>query len=148
MDDVVQQRQQRLVACLAQHQCIGQVVDVLRRAGEMNEFTYRLQFRVAGDLFLEEILDRLDVVVGGALDILDPLGVLLTELVDDVVQHALRMRTQWRHLGDPVVLCQRLQPAHLDDNPVAYQAVLTENRAQRFRPGTVTTIDGGDGGKL
>ena len=114
----------------------------------MYELTHCLQLCITGNLFLEEILHRLDVMVGGALDILDPLGILLAELVDDIVQHVLRVLAQWRHLADTRVLCQRLQPAHLNNNPVAYQAVFTEDRAQGFRFGTVAAIDGGNGSKL
>ena len=56
----------------------------------MHEFADRLQFRVAGDLFLEEIFHRLDVVIGGALDVLDALRILLAEILDDGVEHVAR----------------------------------------------------------
>ena len=72
-------RQQTLVQPLAQHQSMGEVVDVLGGAGEMDELCDRLQLgqRVGnrGDLFLDEIFHGLDVVVGGALDRLDLFGI-------------------------------------------------------------------------
>jgi len=42
----------------------------------VHEFLGRAEFGVIADTFLEEILDRLDVVVRRALDRLDALGVL------------------------------------------------------------------------
>ena len=41
----------------------------------MDELQRRAEFLVVLQLFLDEIFDRLDVVVGGALDLLDALGV-------------------------------------------------------------------------
>jgi hypothetical protein len=58
---------------------VAQVVDVLRGAGEVDELRHRRQLRVVADPLLQEILDRLDVVVGGALDGLDRLGIVVRE---------------------------------------------------------------------
>jgi hypothetical protein len=50
-----------------QHQRMRQVVDVFRGAGEVDEFAHPHHFRVAGQLVLQEVFDRLDVVIGGFL---------------------------------------------------------------------------------
>ena len=82
-DHAVERRQQHAVARIAQHQRVGEIVDVLARAREMDEFPGRGEFGVAGDLLLDEVLDCLDVVVGGALDFLDALAVGFAEGVAD-----------------------------------------------------------------
>jgi glutathione S-transferase len=68
-DERVQPRQHHLLARLLQHQRVGQVVDVLRGAGEVDEFERALHFPVPAEPGLQPVLDRLDVVVGAALDI-------------------------------------------------------------------------------
>ena len=63
---------ERLLA-IAQHERVGHVVDVLARAGEVDELK-RLRAGLperGGELLLEEILYRLDVVVRRPLDFLD-----------------------------------------------------------------------------
>ena len=60
----------------------------------MNKFTDGFQFGIAGDFFLEEVFNRLDVMVGGPLDILDALCVLFTEFFNNVVEYLLGMSTE------------------------------------------------------
>ncbi len=96
----------------------------------MKELANGCQFFIAFNFFLEEILDRLDVVVGGALDVLDALGILFAELLDDVVEHALGMAAECRNLRYPFVGRQCLQPAHLYQNTVMDQAEFAEYRPQ------------------
>ncbi|KAG1244633.1 hypothetical protein G6F68_015371 [Rhizopus microsporus] len=72
--DAVQGRQQHFAAGLFQHQAVAEVVDVFAGAGEMHEFQRRSQLGVVLQLFLDEVLHRLDVVVGGALDLLHARG--------------------------------------------------------------------------
>ena len=62
-----------------QHQRMAGVVDVLAGAGEVHELGRRRQLGMALEAGLEPVLDRLDVVVGRALDVLDGLGVGLGE---------------------------------------------------------------------
>jgi len=56
----------------------------------MNEFTHRLQFGMPRDPLLQEILDCLDIVIGGPLDGLDPLGIRYAEAVHDTYEHGQR----------------------------------------------------------
>ncbi len=64
------QRQHHVITAFAQHQGVGQVVDVLAGAGEADELADSGQFRQLEPLLLEQVFDGLYVVVGGALDLL------------------------------------------------------------------------------
>ena len=79
-------RQQYILHAIAQHQRVGEVVDVLGGAGKVHEFSNVLQLRVAGKALLDEILNRLDVVVGGGLNGLDALCICFAEVTGDGVQ--------------------------------------------------------------
>jgi len=147
VDQPIQLRQQRLRARLAQHQSVGEIVDVLGRAGEVDEFANRLQFGVAGDFLLEQVFDRLHVMVGGAFDVLDPLGVGETEFLDQPIENVHSMLAQGRHFGDAGMASQRLQPAYLYQHPMANQAVLAENRPQIGSFIAVAAVDGRNGGQ-
>ena len=70
-----QRRHQHVAARPGDHQVVGEVVDVFRRAGEMDEFGGARDLGHVGEALLQPVLDRLDVVIGRALDRLDPLGV-------------------------------------------------------------------------
>src|SRR5271155_1938632 len=52
-----------------QDQGIGEVVDILARAGEVDDFQRELRIK-RGQAFLEKIFDRLDVVIGLRLQFL------------------------------------------------------------------------------
>ena len=147
VDALVQRRQQRLGPRLAQHQRIGQIVDVFGGTGEMDEFADRFQFGVAGDFFLEQILDRLHVVVGGALDVLDPLGVRQAKVLDQPAQDMEGVLAQRRHFRDAGMTGQRLQPAHLHPYPMADQAVFAEDRPQLGGLVGIAPVDGGNRGQ-
>jgi glutathione S-transferase len=127
IDQLVGGGQQGLVARLAQHQRVGEVVNVLGGAGEVDELGDRLELGVAGDALLEEVLDRLDVVIGRALDVLDALGILLGEAVEDAVEQAHGMFAQRRHLGDARLVREGLEPADLDQDAMPDKAIFTED---------------------
>lgn len=112
--DLAHQWQQHVVTAGAQHQRVGQVVDVFAGAGEVDELADLGQLRQLGSLLLEEVFDRLDVVVGGALDFLDALGVLKFEIGGQVVQQGIGFGGERRHFADLRVGGQALQPAHFD----------------------------------
>ena len=52
----------------------------------MDKLGDRVQFCHVGDFFLEEILNRFDVVVGGALDRFDALCIFYAEIGDDFIK--------------------------------------------------------------
>src|SRR5690606_784150 len=139
--------EQDLVAAGLQHQPVGGVVDVLGGAGEVDELGDGVELGIGGDAFLDEVLHRLDVVVGGFLDVLDALGVRFAEAGGDVVEQGVGRGAEGRHLGDAGMGGETLQPADLDDHPVFDQAKLTENLPKRRGLGAVAAVDGGNGGE-
>ncbi len=52
----------------------------------MDEFQHGCRFRVAGQLLAQPVFDGFYVVVGGSLDVLDRLGIGLTEVFVQGVQ--------------------------------------------------------------
>ena len=80
LDDAVDGRQHHFVAGRAQHQRMRGVVDVLGSAGEMDELAGGGHFGITGQALLEEVFDRLDVVIGPAFLRLDRLGVGIAEV--------------------------------------------------------------------
>ncbi len=128
-DDLVELRQQYLAACFAQHQRVGEVVDVFGGAGEVDEFADGFQLGIAGDLFLEEVFHRFDVVIGGALDVLDALCVFLAEVGSDCVEHIAGVFAECRYFRNTDVCGQRLQPADFHQYTMTDQPVFTEDRA-------------------
>lgn len=71
----IHRRQEHVVASRLQHQRVGEVVDVFRRAREMHELSMGGEARNGLELGLDEILDRFDVVIGGRLDLTHGRGV-------------------------------------------------------------------------
>ncbi|KPW88614.1 hypothetical protein ALO79_200004 [Pseudomonas syringae pv. castaneae] len=96
----------------------------------MDELTDVGQFRQLGRLLLEQVLDRLDVVVGSAFDLFDALGVLQREILCQGVQHRVGFGGKRRDFADGGVGGQALEPAHFNQDAGTDQAVLAENRAQ------------------
>ena len=68
-----------------------------------------------GEFLLEEVLDGLDVVVGGLLDVLDALRVRQGELGGDLVDR-LRLRGRELALADLRIRRKRLEPRALDEH--------------------------------
>ena len=141
------QRQQHAVTALAQHQRVGQVVDVLAGAGEVDEFVDGSQLRQLLGLLLEQVFHGLHVVVGGALEFLDALGVLQLEVLGQAVQQRIGFGGEGRHFRNAGMLGQALQPAHFYQDAVLDQAELAEDRAQSVCLAGVTAIDGGNRGE-
>jgi hypothetical protein len=148
LDDGIEFRQQHLLPRLVEHQRIGQVVDVLAGAGEMHELQRRLERRVAFQPFLEEVLDRLDVVVGGRLDLLDVRGVGDGEAVGERAQAADGVVVEGGQFGDGGLRRQRQQPFDLHTHAGADQPVLGEDRPQRVDLARIAAVERGQGEEL
>ena len=80
---LVDSGQQNIVACITNHQGISKIVDILRGAAEMDEFHRSAEFLMPRDFLFKEVFHRFDVMIGGALDCLDGLGVLNREVISD-----------------------------------------------------------------
>jgi len=70
----------------------------------VNELAASLQFLVTGNLFFQEVLDRLHVVIRSGFDILDALCIGFVEILNDVVQELVCCIGESRYLGDLFVL--------------------------------------------
>ncbi len=147
VDNTIHGRQQAVVQALAEHQGMGQVVDVFRGAGKVNKFGHGVQFRNAGNFFLDEVLDRFHIVIGGAFDVLDALGVLKAELTDQTVQNFVGFGGKLGYLSYSGMSGQLLQPADLDGYPVPDQAIFTENFTEDADLAAIASIDRGNGGQ-
>ena len=119
------------------------VVDVLRGQAEVDVLAPGLQAELV-ELFFEPVLDRLDVVVGDFLDVLDPLGVGRVEAGVELAQPVEVPRV------DAGELRQR-QPAErdevldLDPHPVADQRGFGEVVRQALGLAAVAPVDRRDG---
>ena len=147
LDQLVPERQDRLGAGRAQHQGIGQVVDVLGGAGEVQKPGDRGKLGMRREPLPQEIFDRLDVVVGARLDGLDPLGVVLIEALDEVIEKRLRLRTERGDLGYLGPAREALEPADLDQDPMPDEAVFTEDGPQRLGLPGIAAVQGRDRGE-
>ena len=130
VDDAVERGQQHLAARRLQHQRVAGVVDVLAGAGEVDELARRAQFGLALAAVPEPVLDRLHVVVGRALDILDRLRIGLREAQHEAAQEAARGLGERPELVEAGVR-QRDEPLDLDLHPPVHEAELRQQRAQR-----------------
>ncbi len=141
LDDAVHRGQHDLVACIAQHQRVAEIVDVLGSTGEMHEFDCGAATRNARNTLFQKVFDRFHIVIGGRLEFLDPCRIAQGEAIHDVVQRRPCCgveRSDFRHLCNGG---EALQPAHLDHYPVADQAILAEYRAQRRGSGSIAPVE-------
>jgi hypothetical protein len=139
----VQRGQQHLVAGLPKHQRIAEVVDVLGGAGEVHEFKRRRQALVVLQPLLDEVLDRLDVVVGGPLDLLDPRRVGSAEALGHRPQAGRGGFRQGSEFDDARLGRQGQQPLDLDPDPGPDQSEFREDRTQRRDLAGVAAIERG-----
>jgi len=141
VDQLAHQGKDHLVATIPQHQGIGQIVDVFRGAREMDELHLRSQLRMALNLFLEEILHSLHVVIGGGFDLLDALGVCQRKILGYGVQKGSAGVAQWRRFRDLRRGGQSLQPANFDNDAIADQGEFAEIGAQGVGLVAVAAVD-------
>jgi hypothetical protein len=95
---------------------------------------------------LQPVLDRLHVVVGRALDVLDRLRIGFREAQHQAAQQPARGFGQRRELGEAGVR-QRDEPLHLDLHAAVHQAELRQQRAQRIELGGVAAVERRQGGE-
>ena len=105
----------------------------------MNKLGRRGQSRVIPHLLFEEIFDRLDIVVGGRFDGLDPSGVNCPKFGCDGPQSMAgglvktRKISCW-HIGE------RNQPLDFDVNPLPHERTLGEPVGERLDLGRIAPI--------
>ena len=118
-----------------------EVVDVLGRAREVHELADVRHAGDAGEPLLEPVFDRLDVVVGAALDFLDARSVVGRERRADGVERTARRRVERGDLGDAGLVGQRDEPRDLDAHALADQRELAEVLAQRRNLRLVASVE-------
>jgi hypothetical protein len=79
-----------------------------------------------GESLLEPVLDRLDVVVGRALDRLDALGIGRSKLGGRRGKLLAGSRRKRRHFADSGLVRERRQPGKLDPDSIADESVFAE----------------------
>ena len=94
---------------------------------------------------LDEVLDRLHVVIGLALDALDLGGFGLGQLGGERIEHRQRLGRQAAQLDDARLGGQRLEPQRFDAHALTDQAALAEERTQLGGLVGVAAVDRGDG---
>ena len=103
---------------------------------------------IAGDAFLDEILDGLDVVVGRALDRLDARGVVVARNRPRSPASVVRASAENGVTSPmPFVVAKREQPAHLDQHAPLHQTVFAEDRTQRLDFGGIAAVERRQGGE-
>ena len=93
---------------------------------------------------LHEVLDRLHVVVGLALDALDLRRVGVGQLGGERVETVKRLGGQAAQLRDARLGRERLEPQRLDANALTDQPALAEERPQLGGLVGVAAVDGRD----
>ena len=139
-------RQQYLGARTPEHQRMRGVVDVLGGAGEVDELGRSLELRLPGHRFLQEVLHRLDIVVGDRLDRLDARRLLEAEPGHQLSEEPARGRIEGRQLGQAGIR-QRDQPGHLHLDPEAHEGRFREQVAQRAEARGIASVERRQGGE-
>ena len=130
-----------------EHQRVRQVVNILRRTGEVNKFRYRVQGRDACHFLFQEVFNCFHVVVGGAFDGFNARGIFFAELSNDFIKVIVCLCVKSRNFLDCCLGGQLLQPAYFNLNTELQQAIFAEDPAQRADFIAVASIDRGYGGQ-
>ncbi|MCY1297272.1 hypothetical protein D9M70_467050 [compost metagenome] len=113
----------------------------------MDEFADLGQLGQLGGLLLEQIFHGFHVVVGGALDFLDALGMLQLEVFGQLVEQGVGFGGEGCDFRDTGMGGKALQPADLYLDAKTDQAVFAEDRAQSAGFAGVAAIYGGNRGE-
>ena len=111
------------------HEGVGEVVDVLGRAGEVDQLAQPGVGRVGSnrrEALLEEVLDRLDVVDGHPLDVGQRRDLCGPEVGDDLPQGRLLGGGQRAGAGDDGIRREVDEPLDLDADPLPVEGRLGE----------------------
>ncbi len=68
-------------------------------------------------------------MVGGRLDCFDTIGIMLSEVRDDMIKKCIGGIREGRYLADIDIGGQHLQPAHFNGNTRPDQTIFTEDRS-------------------
>jgi hypothetical protein len=113
-DERPQPRQQHVAAGHLEHQSVGQVVDVLGSAGEMQKRHGARKASLSLAAFAKEVFHRLHVMIGGGLDLFHTRGGCGIEIVQQRFQKGVFGVGEGCELRDFRCGSQGLQPTNLD----------------------------------
>ena len=122
---------------------MGEVIDIFRSTGKVDEFRNRVQFRDLRHFFFQEILNRFNVVVSGTLDSFDARRIFFAETGDDCIKVTDCVGSKSRNFLDRCVRGQFLQPTYFNLYTEFQQTIFAENPAQRADFIAVASIDRG-----
>ena len=107
----------------------------------MNEFADFCQFWNFGNLFLQEIFYRLNVMVGCFFDILDSLGIVDREIFNNSVKKIGSLGGKCGNFRDAFASGQFLKLGYFNLNTVFKQTVFGKNISQCVAFAAVTAIN-------
>ncbi len=140
-----ERRQQHVVARGLDHQAVRRVVDVFRRAGEVDELACAGEF--GGDVrgrrreaLLQPVLDGLHVVVRDGLDGLDACGIIGREAGFERLDPGTRRGRERTQLGEACIR-QCDEPRQLDPHPMLHEAGFGQQRTQAVDLRRVASVE-------
>ena len=92
----------------------------------MNEFDGAGDFRAVGETLPQPVFHRLDVVIGGALDGFDALGIREGKLISHRCEQRSRRMRKRRKFRDATLVGERFQPCELDPYSLPDEAIFAE----------------------
>ena len=125
---------------LLQDERVGEVVDVLGGAREMHHLDRQRRID-RGDSLFDEILDRLDVVIGGRLEFLHPARIVEREVLVNGAELFRGRRGDRFQRADLGMRRERQVPFDLDADAVANQRELAEVGLQAPGARAVAAVD-------
>ena len=139
-DEFLNLRIVHLVQCVLDAQGHTCVVDILACESEMDELFVCVESANGIELFLDEIFNCLDVVVGYLLNVLDTLCVICGEILVDLAQAFEQLCGERCQLGQGQ-LAQGDEIFDLNTYTVADECILGKIFYQRLCLASVTTIN-------
>src|SRR5690554_619157 len=105
----------------------------------MDELCRGSQLGVVGNALFQPVLDRLDVMIGGFLDLFDASGILFGEFVHNCLERRLGLCRKSRQLGQ-TRFGQAKQPGHFDFHPMRHETGFRQGGPEPLRLGGVPAI--------
>jgi len=139
--------QQHLFPGRLEHQGVGQVVDILGSAGEVDEFPHLHHFLVMGQALLDPVFQGLHVMVGDGLDFLHFRRLFRAESPYQGIQFRHGGRGKGRNFGEMGFGGQGLKPFDFHLQAAVDQPVFGKLGTQGIHLGGVAAVQGRQGCK-
>ena len=113
----------------------------------MNELRVSHELGIPCKAFAQPVFHRLDVVIGTAFDEFDLFRVGLGKVCCHAVEFGNRSRRQRLNVDNMPILAQRFKPLYFQMDAIADQRKFAEIGPQGRHFGTVSSIEGREGGE-